>query len=224
MSRLSAGCLLLLPATAVAATSLADPPAVGVNPTDTMRSAYSGRNSVAVMRRSIQCVVQRARRSAETLLRTISDTNAEYRLIYGPIASRLDQCSHMGVEVSNILLRGAIAEALFRVEFSSRLPQARGAEVMPIRWPPGHANAADLGPVYELGRCVVAQNPRRIHELLKTEPYSPDERSRFSELGPRLQGCLDAGATFSTNCETIRAVLAEALYQWALAQRAAPAG
>lgn len=203
------------------AGSLADPPEVWSNHTDMMRSAYSGRNTVAVMQRSIRCIVQRARGASENLLQTIPDTRAEYRLIYGPIASRLDQCSYMGVHVSNILLRGAIAEALYRTDLAARTPQSRGAEVAPIRWPEGHANAQNLAPVYELGRCVVAEDAPGVHELLATTPYSAEERRIFDALGPRLQSCLDAGSTFATNRETIRAVLAKSLYRWARAQRGA---
>lgn len=207
---------------AVTAGSLGDPPEVWANHTDMMRSAYSGRNTVAVMQRSIACIVQRARGAAENLLQTIPDTRSEYRLIYGPIASRLDQCSYMGVHVSSVLLRGAIAEALYRADFTGRMPPSRGMEVAPIRWPEGHANAQSLAPVYELGRCMVAEDAPGVLALLATTPYSAEERRTFEALGPRLRSCLDAGSTFATNRETIRAVLAESLYRWARAQGGAP--
>ncbi|HST35191.1 MAG TPA: hypothetical protein VLK25_00980 [Allosphingosinicella sp.] len=191
---------------------------LSVNPTDAMRSAYSDRDTVEVIRHSVGCVVNRARGSAQLLLRTLPDTNDEHRLIYGPISARLDQCSWMGVEISNVLLRGAIAEILYKAAFSSPPPAESAARVPPLRWPDRHSTAATLAPIYELGRCVVADGPHQVHQLVATEPYSDAESAALRQLRPLLGPCLPEGMTFSTNPQTLRAVFAEALYHWALAQ------
>lgn len=219
MIRRAASCLAAFPAAALAAQSIDSPPAVRVNPTEMMRSAYDGAQTVAVMRRSARCIVSRARRASENLIFTVPDTDAEWRLLYGPIASRLDQCAFMGVYVSNALLRGAIAEALYESAFRSPRPLSPGAAVASLRWPERHRSAASLAPIYEFGRCVVADDPEQVRQLLATEPFSAEERRKLDALGPRLQPCLVRGTTFSTNRATLRAILAESLYRWAVAQR-----
>ena len=209
---------------AAAGSAAAQSPPMWVNYTDAMRSAYSGWRALQVIRQSSRCIVERHRGASESLVMSVPDTDAEARIMWGPIRSRLDQCSHMGVAVSGVILRGSIAEALYESAFSAPAAGEEAVAVAPIQWPAGHATAPQLAPVYGLGRCVVAADPRLVHRLLATEPFSDAETAILNALQPLLAPCLDAGSTFETNRETLRAVLAESLYKWADAQRRGRSG
>jgi hypothetical protein len=164
-----------------------------------------------ILQQAARCVVGRNRGAAENLLASVPDTPPEWRVLYGPIRSRLQQCVGR-IDVSGVLLRGALAEVLYESAYAVA-PTGR-REVEPMQWPSGHDSAADLAPVYELGRCAAAGHPETIHRLLETTPYSDEERARLRELMPRLQPCLDRGVSFETDRETLRAILAESLYRW----------
>lgn len=207
-------------ATAAAEPDPPDPPSIGVNYTDAMRAAYSGRRALEVVHQSARCIVRRARTASENLISAVPNTNAEARIMYGPIASRLDQCAAMGVYVSNMVLRGAIAEALYELSFPSP-PLTSAATVEPIQWSAGNSSAATLAPIYELGRCVVAGNAPLVRRLLETEPFSQSERDALRELRPRLDPCLDRGRTYNINRESLRAILAESHYRSASVRPAA---
>ncbi len=196
-----------------------DPPSVLVNYTDALRSGYGGRRALEVVHQSARCIVSRARSASENLMAAVPGTRAEARTLWGPIASRLDQCAGMGVYVSNMVLRGALAEALYESAFSSSSQAAPTATVEPMQWSAENGSAATLAPLYELGRCVVAGNAGLVRRLLETEPFSQGERDTLRELRARLDPCLDAGRTYTINRESLRAVLAESLYRWASAQR-----
>ncbi|MEA3036043.1 MAG: hypothetical protein QOH04_1808, partial [Sphingomonadales bacterium] len=133
---------------------------------------------------------------------------------------RLAQCAGSGVEVTNALLRGAIAQALYDKHFGAGIaPAAAPIAVPPLDWSGNSATAATLAPVYNLGRCAVATDPQGVQRLAATQPASADEGARLGELMPKLKPCLDRGITFTTNRETLRAILIESLYKWSLAQR-----
>ena len=112
-----------------------------------------------------------------------------------------------------------IAEALYEADFSAVPNPVEPVAVEPLAWARAHDTAPQLAPVYELGGCVVAANPGRVHQLLASEPFSAEERQQLHALSPLLAPCLNSGSSVETNRETLRAVLAESLYRWAAAQR-----
>ncbi|MEA2999034.1 MAG: hypothetical protein QOK17_867 [Sphingomonadales bacterium] len=193
---------------------------VGVNGTDAMRSAYSGPKTLPRLYQLGRCIAERAGTASEKLLASIPESRDEAGIVYGPIAARLAQCAGSGVEVTNALLRGAIAQALYDKHFGAGIaPAAAPIAVPPLDWSGNSATAATLAPVYDLGRCAVATDPQGVQRLAATQPASADEGARLGELMPKLKPCLDRGITFTTNRETLRAILIESLYKWSLAQR-----
>lgn len=168
--------------------------------------------------------MERNRGASENLVFAVPESEDDFRLINGPIRNRLDQCAGSWIELSSLLLRGMIAEALYEADFPAAPNPAEPVAVEPLAWPRGHDTAPQLAPVYELGRCLVAANPGRVHHLLASEPFSAEERQQLRALTPLLAPCLNSGSSVETNRETLRAVLAESLYRWAAAQRRAAAG
>jgi hypothetical protein len=197
---------------------------VGVKGTDAMRSAYSGPKTLPRLYQLGRCIAERAGTASEKLLASIPESREEAGIVYGPIAARLAQCSGSGVEVTNALLRGAIAQALYDRHFGAGVASAgTPVAVPPLDWSGNVTSAATLAPVYDLGRCAVATDPQAVERLAASQPASSDEGARLGELMPKLKPCLDRGITFTTNRETLRAILVESLYKWSLAQRAGTA-
>ena len=74
--------------------------------------------------------------------------------------------------------------------------------------------ATDRDPsVDEMATCVSEIAPAEALALLKTEPYSDGEGSAFAAVVPRMGLCLRAGVKLTGNRQSLRAALADALYQ-----------
>ena len=195
-------------------------PGILVHGTDAMRSAYSGEQVVPRLYRLGRCIVDSQPSVAARLLQTVPETVEEGRILYGPIGGRLAHCAGTGFQVSAVLLRGALAQALYETQFAHAVPPpAQAATVPPIEWSKDNPMAGTLAPVYELGRCAAASDTALVQDLAATAPASPAEAAALATLMPRLQPCLNRGTTFRTNRPTLRAILIESLYKWSLAQR-----
>ncbi|MEA3039411.1 MAG: hypothetical protein QOE79_1924 [Sphingomonadales bacterium] len=210
---------ILLISTLAAAAAARSPSGIGVNGTDAMRSAYSGPKTLPRIYQLGRCIAERAATASEKLLASIPESRGEAGIVYGPIGGRLAQCAGSGVEVTNALLRGAIAQALYDRRYAGIAPPPAPIAVPPIDWSGNNPAAASLAPVYDLGRCAVATDPPAVRRLAATQPSSAAEGAVLGELMPKLKPCLDRGITFTTNRETLRAILIESLYKWSLAQR-----
>ena len=67
--------------------------------------------------------------------------------------------------------------------------------------------------VDEMATCVAETSPAGILALIDTVPYSDGEGAAFGALGPSLGACLRAGVKVRGNRQSVRAALADALYQ-----------
>jgi hypothetical protein len=66
--------------------------------------------------------------------------------------------------------------------------------------------------VDEMGACVADTAPSGISTLLRTTPYTPEEKAAFASLTPVMARCLSAGAKLIGNKQSLRAAMADALY------------
>ncbi len=69
------------------------------------------------------------------------------------------------------------------------------------------------GSVDEMATCVADVSPAGVVALIATAPYSDKERSAIGTIAPTLGSCLVAGAKVDANRQSLRAALADALYQ-----------
>lgn len=67
--------------------------------------------------------------------------------------------------------------------------------------------------VDEMATCVAETNPAAILKLVNTQPYSDAEGGAFGAIVPDLSTCLRAGVKLTGNRQSLRAALADALYQ-----------
>lgn len=121
------------------------------------------------------------------------------------------------------ILRGAVAEQLFKADFGSigSRPRRDNIEVFTV----------DMRELAELsdeakkridyvafGTCVAAADPTGSSSVLGTGVESAEERSKLTALVPQFASCLTAGEKFTFSRADLRSALAEGAYRLALAQ------
>ena len=169
-----------------------------------------------------RCVVGKRRAAAERLL-AATDAEALQRA-HRSIWSGQLTC-YSGFEDGNELVegrriatpldieRGLIAEQLLR-----QLDQ-RVSALPPLPLRQGYYRRTWFGgtgrdPVVdEMGACLGDTAPQGIRSILRTDPYTPEEKQAFGALTPVMGKCLSAGAKLTGNRQSVRAALADALYQ-----------
>jgi hypothetical protein len=111
------------------------------------------------------------------------------------------------------IMRGMLAEQMLR----SLRSQVAALPAMPLlqqpyrrAWFGGSSRNAVID---EMATCMAETTPAGISELLATEPYSPGEKTTFGAITPMIGKCLSAGAKLVGNRQSVRAALADALYQ-----------
>ena len=123
---------------------------------------------------------------------------------------------------TNEVLRGMLAErALVKA-----WPQIAALPTLPLEKiyvRPWFAVTGRHLSVDEMGACIADVNPAGIAALIRTVPTTAGEGSAFAALTPDMGRCLRAGTKLQANRQSLRAALAEALFQRINAPAAAPA-
>lgn len=164
-----------------------------------------------------------ARRPADVAAALGTTAAGDYQR-YHAILSRSPQCRDIGVESAMIdgatvvvpadILRGMLAEeALAGSRFRSLQPVQSGADYKR----PWFAATGRPAAVDEMAVCTAEQNPAGVRVLIEAQPESSGELEAIQGLSATLGACLPQGATLSANRQSLRAALADALYQRAIA-------
>jgi hypothetical protein len=126
-------------------------------------------------------------------------------------------------DVNAGVLRGSVAEQLFKADFGSigARPRRELIEVFTV----------DSNELQELdetarkridyvafGTCVAASDPENSSRLLGTPVESPQEKAVLTELAPDFASCLTQGERFTLSRADLRSALAEGAYRLALSQ------
>jgi hypothetical protein len=169
----------------------------------TVRSVYS----LAV------CLRARKRQAAEALLGAAPGSAEENALLHAAIPSGQTDCPIRNARLvihSAILLRGAIAEALYngdgvKPRAASALPDAEPSQ------PFEQGSAMGIG--RRVARCAVRREPRLAHEVLKWNIGAFGEERALRALKPVFIACLPPGERLQVARINIRALIAEELYR-----------
>ena len=179
---------------------------------------------LAAVLRAAGCLAGRDAEAAERLLAT-SPYSSQERDEAARTLRLAQRClrSRDAIATSPLALRGAVAEALYEARFAQAVP-AREPAVAAAPWFRAEAattrdDAGTLGPVYALADCSAARRPDLVRALLATEPADPAESAALQALGPVWNACVAAGTQLALDRNSIRAILAEALYRWSTVQR-----
>jgi hypothetical protein len=121
------------------------------------------------------------------------------------------------------VLRGAVAEQLFKTDFGSIGAQPRRdlIEVFTVDMSELGAlddNAKKRIDYVAFGTCVAASDPDKSSELLKTPAGSAEEKTVMSAMVPGFAPCVNSGERFNFTRTDLRSALAEGAYRLALSQ------
>ena len=110
------------------------------------------------------------------------------------------------------VMRGKLAEALLKKE------RAKVATLAPLPLAKDYSRpwfgASGRDPVIdEMASCVADTNPQGIVGIMATRGYSKEEGAAFGAVVPSIGTCLRVGAKMQANKQSLRAALADALYQ-----------
>ena len=130
-------------------------------------------------------------------------------------------CNAPAVEFG--VLRGAVAEQLFKADFGSIGAQPRRdlIEIFTIDLRELDSlddNAKKRIDYVAFGTCVAASDPERSSRLLATTAESAEEKAVLTELVPHFAACLAQGERFTFSRGDLRSALAEGAYRLALSQ------
>lgn len=116
------------------------------------------------------------------------------------------------------IYRGALAEAVL---LKDRIADSLTANEREPSYKADWFAATTRHPaVDEMALCIAETNPAAVRALISTPAQSDEESRAFSSVAPLLGPCLTVGANLNANKQAIRAALAEALYQRAVAPAA----
>ncbi|HEX8194330.1 MAG TPA: hypothetical protein VF552_15665 [Allosphingosinicella sp.] len=173
------------------------------------------------------CIVRIHRPRALALLETPLNSAEQGRIIdqlTGHRFTRRTICARFRyMRIDNLVLRGAVAEALWRWE------DRRGRSAGPIAVSAAAAaaaaqNAADRPALLaQLGRCLVERDPQATGRVMATRAGTRASREALAALQPRFAACAPAGLpTRDLHPLAVRGALGEPYYLKMRAASAAP--
>lgn len=114
--------------------------------------------------------------------------------------------------VPSDLLRGLLAEQMLKREKNevAALAPLPRQQIYKRLW---FAATARNVAVDEMATCVAETAPAQTMAVFSTVPYSDAEGAAMRALSPSMGPCLSAGAKLHANRQSLRAALADALYQ-----------
>jgi hypothetical protein len=204
----------------VASPAMAEPPLgsrlgkdTRADPVKQERDAALGAHEMA------RCVVNRMRGSVGQYLTSIDakDSKRLSRKMSGELdcfsmSEGNDLVTGRMVMFPHDIYRGMLAEWMIRTDerrFTMINPLPRKATYAR----PWYSVSGRDSSVDEMATCASESAPAETLALLKTLPYSDAEGAAFGAVAPHLGACLRAGVKVTGNRQSLRAALADALYQ-----------
>lgn len=161
------------------------------------------------MHRFAECLVRTRQRQMLELLATRLNSPEQQRIVRDVIGWRSRCLRARSMQIDNVLLRGAIAEALYRQEL-------RGKEVARLERAPemlAADPARDSSAALErFGRCMMTRKPELVRALIGTRPGSDEERAALAGIATALPLCLPPSPERARHPLRLRGAVAEAFY------------
>ena len=145
------------------------------------------------LREWASCIVRIHRPRALALLATELNSPEQTEIIdqlTGRRFTRRTVCARFrSMRVENLVLRGAIAEALRRWE----VERGRSAGPLPPELPPVPQSAGVQAQLAQMGRCVLDRDPDGVERVMATRPGTGSSARTLSQLSAVIAACLPAG-------------------------------
>jgi hypothetical protein len=203
-------------ATTAMAVAAVVPPAIGA----AQRVGMSQEQSQRSTRAFVQCMVANRKQLSEQYLGATEPADfAKWRdRLWDNVRCNLPGFPGTGSGFRSFTMpidveRGLVAEQLI---LTGRVtpPTEPAKPATPAPYQPRWAAVTGRAPaVDEMADCVAANDPGGVVALLRSDADSDAEKAAFAALGEKFGQCLVSGATLKANRLSMRAALAEALYQ-----------
>ena len=150
----------------------------------------SERDAAWTMHRFAECLVRTRQGQMLELLATRLNSPEQNRIVRDVIGWRSRCLQARSMQIDNVLLRGAVAEALHRQELRGR----------------------SVGRLDRFGRCMMTRYPDTARALIGTRPGSREERTAMEGISPRVAECLPPSPRRARHPLLLRGAIAEAFY------------
>lgn len=164
-----------------------------------------------LLREWANCIVRSRRRDALALLATPPNSLAQAEVIASLTQSRFgwrSLCVRTRLmQVDNIVLRGAIAEALHRWE----VRRGRAAGPLSPSALPAESNER-WAQLLRAGRCVVEADPAAVAAVMDTRPATHSSQQALRALAPDIEQCLPGITAEDFHPLMLRGALGEPFY------------
>jgi hypothetical protein len=179
----------------------------------------SRQRGALLLRHMGSCVYGKESVAARGLLRSVPGSKDEANRMTA-LHSRLEECVNgdaQAVRFTSFVFRGALAEGIFLAMYPTDPvgPPSADRLDLPASWIEAYRKDPSIGAtlaMHQLAACVVRTVPVETSRLVRSTPGSADESAGFQAIAPHLGPCVNQGRTFSSDRTTLRALLAEALY------------
>ncbi len=162
--------------------------------------------ALRLLDRYAECVVRGTPERVRELMALQPNAPESVETVRGMAEQRNDCLGDGTLRASMPLMRGALAERIYRLDFP-QAPEAGNPEA-PFR---GSGNA-DLF-MNDVAGCMALRQPVVLHALVVSERGSPVEEQAVREIQPALSSCIPAGAQVRLSWQALRAFGADALYR-----------
>lgn len=214
---------VLAAALCLSSAAIADPP-IGSRLGDRTARNEEKRVQVAALgaQEMARCLVNKSGRTVRAYLSALDPTESQR------LSHQMDgehECFNMAegndlvegrvVSYPHDIYRGMLSEWAIK----ANLPTFRALPVLPRQLTysrPWFAVSGRDASVDEMATCVSETAPAETIALLQTTAYSKEEGAAFGVLAPSLGACLRTGVRLTGNRQSLRAALADALYQRAI--------
>lgn len=167
------------------------------------------RDAAWTMHRFAECLVRTREGQMIELLSSRLNSPEQMRIVRDVIGWRSRCLRARSMQIDHILLRGAVAEALYR-------QQLRGREVGVVERAPAMLEAdparSTAAALERFGRCMVARHPELVRPLIGTRPGSQQEEAALTAIEAALPACLPESPRRARHRLLLRGALAEAFY------------
>jgi hypothetical protein len=167
--------------------------------------------SVASAFEAGRCIVERDRRAAVALIRSLPLDSSPANL--SSLGDRAGGC--VSGPISALVLRGAIAQELFLRDFRSFGREPRDPDrLVNLNLPVEEFGARGSGAtqLYRWSDCVVRNDTANTERLLRSPVGSAAEASALEALQTYMSACFTQGAQLSVRSSEVRSLFAQSAY------------
>ena len=161
------------------------------------------------MHRFAECLVRTRAEQMLELLSTGLNSPEQNRIVRDLIGWRNRCLRARSMQIDHVLLRGAVAEALYRQTQRGRDIGRLDRAPPRLRADPRRNSSAALE---HFGRCMVARHPDRVRPLIGTRPGSREEREALQGITAGFADCLPESPRRARHPLMLRGAVAEAFY------------